>query len=88
MTASDPAHHRAACARHVRRRARQRGVVIRGDGIVRLEAAIERLRPAFETPDRHRFWLTVKRPGRRMRVLYDTRLHCLVTVWRLRNGGL
>lgn len=82
MTGYDPTIHRAACARHVRRRARERGVVIRGDAIVRLERAIEKLRPAFETPTAHRYLLTVKRSGRRTRVLYDTRLHCLVTVWR------
>lgn len=77
-----PARHRPACAVHALRRAEQRGVEIGPDEILRLETAIETLRPAFEVPGQDRYWLIVKRAGSRYRVLYDVRMGCLVTVWR------
>ena len=77
-----PAHHRAACAVHVLARADQRGVALSAEEAARLEATIERLRPAFERPAQDRYWLTIRRHAGRARVLYDTRLRCLVTVWR------
>ena len=75
-----PAHHRAACDLHVLARARQPGLGMTAADVANLEKAIDRLRPAFERPGRCRYWLTVKRSGGRVRVIYDTRLQCLVTI--------
>lgn len=81
MEAYSPARHRVAYSLHLMQRAEQRGVELTADDIERLESAIEKLRPAFEVEGQERYWITVRRPGCRFRVLYDIRLHCLVTVW-------
>lgn len=81
-----PLRHRVACSLRLIQRAEQRGVEFSAEEIGRLEAAIEKLRPAFEMPDQDRYWITVKHHGERVRVLYDIRLRCLVTVWRNRAG--
>ena len=75
-----PAHHRAACGLHVLAHARQRGIAMTAVDVANLEKTIDRLRPAFERPGRDRYWLTVRRPGGKIRVVYDTRLQCLVTI--------
>lgn len=81
MPVTDADHHRAACSVHVLNRAEQRGVDLKGEDIARLEKTLERLRPCFERSGQDRYWVGVRRDSRRFRVLYDIRLHCLVTVW-------
>ncbi|WP_316978028.1 hypothetical protein [Shumkonia mesophila] len=78
----NPASLRMACHMHVMKRASQRGIVITADDIVRYEALMERARPAYERPGAARYLLTVKSAaGRRMRVVYDVELRCMVSVW-------
>ena len=85
MTAA--AHHRASCCIHVLSRAEQRGIALDGDTLARLEAACEKLRPAFEKPGEERYWIGVKLGPQPFRALYDTRLRCFVTVWPVKKRG-
>jgi hypothetical protein len=64
-------------------RVEERGVDLSADAIGRLEDAIERSRAAFVQPGQERYWIRVRHNGRRLHVLYDTRLCCLVTVGRV-----
>ena len=77
-----PHRHRVACSLHLMQRAEERNVDLSAEAIGRLERAIEKCRPAFERPGQDRYWIRVRHNGSRMQVLYDTRLRCLVTVWR------
>ena len=77
---------RMACHLHVMRRAAQRGIVMTADDIVRLEGMLDRARAAYQRPGAGRYLLTVKSAaGRRMRVVYDARLRCMVSVWHGRK---
>ena len=82
MSTYCPIRHRWACWRHLMQRIRTREVALSAAAVERLERAIEKSRIAFEQPGRSRYWIRVKHNGNRMRVLYDTQLRCLVTVWR------
>lgn len=74
-------YRRMSCHIHVMTRAAQRGLVFTADDIVRVEELLDRARPAFERPDTARYRLTVKSAaGRRVRVIYDVQLRCLVSV--------
>ena len=77
-----PLRHRVACSLHLMQRVEERGVDLSAEAVERLERAIETCRPAFERPGQDRYWIRVRHNGRRLQVLYDTRLRCLVTVGR------
>lgn len=83
------ARHRAACHLHLSQRANQWRIPLTVAGVARLAAAIGKLRPAFETPGKTRYWIIARTQGRLVRVLYDTGLDCLVAVFpgRGRGGG-
>ena len=72
---SGPAIHVLGCAE-------QRPIAITAEDAARVEKVIDRLRPAFERPDQHRYWITVRRQGGRIRVIYDIRRRCLMSVAR------
>lgn len=80
--------HRVRCQLHFLRRAEERGLDITAEEIADLETLIERARPAFVTPGQDRYILTIKRGriGRRLTVVYDTTLRCLVTPLRRSEG--
>lgn len=73
--------HRFRCRLHVEKRAIQRRIPLSPWDIDRLERSLERLRPAFERPGVNRYRLTLKHDSRRLVVIYDTRLCCLVSLW-------
>mgnify|MGYP004401508519 CR=1 FL=1 len=75
--------HRAHCRLLFLKRVSERGIDLKPEEIADLEALCEALRPAYERPDAVRYILTIRRGRlgwRRLTVVYDTRLHCLVTV--------
>lgn len=80
--ADRPDLHRMRCNIHALRRAEQRGIDLDIGSLIRLEAAIERLRRAWYTPGTpaDRYWLSVVHRRQRVRVLYDAALRCVVTV--------
>lgn len=71
---------RLHCQTHALMRAAEHGIDIDVGVVVRLEAAIERLRAAWEAPGVDRYWFPIRLPRQRCRVLYDARLRCIVTV--------
>lgn len=71
--------HRINCRAHFARRMQQRAFPVTAAEIDRLEACIERMRPAFERDGRNRYRLTLIHRGHFLRVAYDTELQCLVT---------
>lgn len=78
-----PDAHRAHCRLHAAKRAEQRDIPLDMSDLERLETMIARMSPAFQRPARNRTWITVRHQGkRRVRVLYDTSLGCIVTVWQ------
>lgn len=79
-TTTPPEVMRLRCQTHALMRAEERGVDIDVGAVVRLEAAIERLRAAWEVPGVDRYWFPIRLPRQRCRVLYDARLRCIVTV--------
>lgn len=82
---------RLACRFHLFRREAKRGIDLLPEDVAAIEAAIDKMRPAFERAGRTRYLIRVKRAPRlatrpcryddRIVVVYDTRLSCLVTVW-------
>lgn len=72
------------CHRHLARRARDHGIALRPADVTRIERRIERARPAWQRPGVERYVIRINR-GRRDRLsfVYDARLACLVSVWRL-----
>ncbi|PIW30392.1 MAG: hypothetical protein COW30_02470 [Rhodospirillales bacterium CG15_BIG_FIL_POST_REV_8_21_14_020_66_15] len=72
---------RCNCGLHAFNRAAEQGIPISYQEIERLNAWIERARPAFEIDGRTRFRVNVHRGnGQRIRVIYDTALATVVTV--------
>lgn len=82
MTHIDAATLRVYCQIHALKRGLERGIPLDCAAIARLEERLDQLRPAFEQPGRDRYRLYTRVAGVPVRVLYDVRLRCLVTVWR------
>jgi len=74
--------HRAFCSLHMLNRIDERDVGLDPADIGPLEEMIRRMRPVFERPGQDRYTIKVKRTRGRIRVVYDTRLQILVTVWK------
>lgn len=75
--------HRMHCHLLFLRRLEERGIDVRPEEIAALEALCEGLRPAYQRPGQDRYILTIRRGRlgwRRLTVVYDTTLRCLVTV--------
>lgn len=73
---------RANCEFHAARRCEQRGVPMPADDLAKLSSLIELARQAFEVPKVNRYWIGVRRgDGTRLRVMYDTNLCTIVTLW-------
>ncbi|MCW9036229.1 MAG: hypothetical protein OQJ97_18585 [Rhodospirillales bacterium] len=52
--------------------------------LLKLEADLEKCRPAFERPGTSEYWLKVKREGRKLMVFYSTKERCLLDIgWKL-----
>lgn len=82
--------HRMHCHLHFLRAIQMRGIDMTPDEIGQLEALLERSRPAYVRPGINRYVLTVRRGRlgqRRLTVVYDIALRCLVTVLPVRPVG-
>ena len=78
------ARHRIACHLHAMRRGEER-LDLEPSDINEMERAIEPLIPAFEKPGTPRYEIRVKHHGRKIVVVYDTMLTCIVTVLSARE---
>lgn len=87
MNAENIARSRASCHLHFLSRAVERNIVLTADDVVRLENLIERMRPVFEVPGVTRYKLRARRSGKRVRVVYDTNLRCVVSIWPHGKGS-
>lgn len=74
---------RSRCGSLFLHTARRRGLYLGIAEIAKLESRIARLQPCFERPDQHRYELTLRIQRKRIPVIYDTSLRCLVSV----SGG-
>ncbi len=78
--------HRDLCRRHFIGRACERGIELTPAEARRLERRLGRARPAFLRPGVDRYRLRLKWKNRRIVVVYDSRLGCLVTLWAFETG--
>jgi hypothetical protein len=70
---------RQRCLFNTLEHAHQYGYGFNLDDIARIEAAFERLRPAFVQPGQPRHRIVARVRGQRITFIYDCDLHCLVT---------
>jgi len=82
MLSEDIARRRTICHLHFLARNEQRGIHFTGEEIASIESAIERLRPAFERANNHRYKLRIKHQGEIYIVIYDTQFLSVVSIWR------
>lgn len=78
-------NHLNNCHGHFLKRALQHKIKIQKGDLPRIEFACEKARPAYEKPDQNRYWIRFNLNGQRFRVIYDTDLECLVTIWPLKK---
>mgnify|MGYP003680564275 FL=1 len=89
MTTADRSQQaRAQMHLHLMTRVVERQIPMDGAHINIIEKMIERMRPAFVLPGRHRYRLCVRVAGQhRIGVAYDTDHACLLSAWWMRPGA-
>jgi hypothetical protein len=68
---------------HLVRRATERQLGLSIRDLDRFRDLARLARPAFITPGQHRYRLRYRFGGEQFRVVYDSDLDCLVTIWRV-----
>lgn len=74
---------RSKCGVRFLRSAQRQGLFLSVAEVARIEQRLARLQPCFERPGTHRYELTLRISRRRVPVVYDTELRCLVSM----SGG-